>query len=582
MEVLMPYKPGHWLVAALVASAPLLSQEIPILERTLPNGMRVLLVERHDQPTIAAGWVARVGSANERPGITGIAHLFEHMMFKGTTTIGTKDARRDAELNVAQDKVQAEIRKEISILREKQRRGEIKDLNDPKVRSERHQTLLADYDKLVAEQRSLVVKDEMDKIYTQAGARGLNAGTSNDFTVYMNEVPANKLELWTWIESDRLAAHVFREFYSERNVVLEERRQSLEATPTGRFEEAFNAMVWMASPYHWQVVGWPSDISQVTREQAEEHFATYYAPNNITAVLVGDFQPEEAMKLMARYFGRIPANPKGAPEIITMEPPQPAEQRMYAEAETTPSVRITYKAVAGVHRDSPALQVLGGVLNGRSGRLYKELVLNQKVATNAGGYAQGQKLAGTFTLTGTASADRRPEDVEKALLAEAEKIQKDGITDYELQKVKNQSQAAAYARLENNMGVMIQLAISEASGNYRDFLESPKQVALVTREDVQRVARQYLTRENRNVLIYTRKKVEGGAPVDPELAKLPEQLQNVAKAQMAQIGTMDLAKCKETLAQAEAQATQVPEQVKPLVDYLIKKIRERIQKLEAK
>ncbi len=571
---------GLGLMTAILAAAPLAAQTIPIKEHTLPNGLRILMVERHDQPTIAAGWVARVGSANERPGITGMAHLFEHMMFKGTRTIGTKDATKDAELSAAQDKVQVEIRKEMSILREKQRRGEIADMNDPKVRSPRLQQLHEAFDKLVKEQRELIINNELPKIYTENGASGLNAGTSNDFTVYMNEVPANKLELWTWLESDRLADSVFREFYSERNVVLEERRQSLEATPTGRFEEAFNALTWQAHPYQWQVIGWPSDISQVTGEQANEFFATYYAPNNLTAVLVGDFNSDEALKLMERYFGRLKANPKGVPEIITQEPAQPAEQRMVAEAETTPSVRVVYKAVAGVHQDSPALSVLGAVLSGRSGRLAKELVLGQKIATNAAAGVMGQKYAGTFMLTGTAAADKKPEEVEKALYAEVEKIQKGGITDYELQKVKNQSAASAYARLESNMGVMLQLAVSDASGHYRDFLENPKRIQAVTKEDVQRVAKQYLTKENRSVLIYHRKQAEG--PVDAELAKLPEQGQGFAKRFLADLDKMDLAKAKEALAGIEARAAQVPEQMKSTFEYMLTKLRARIQKLEAK
>jgi predicted Zn-dependent peptidase len=157
---------------------------------------------------------------------------------------------------------------------------------------------------------------------------------------------------------------VFREFYSERNVILEERRQTLESRPGGTVNEAFNAMTWMASPYHWEVIGWPSDISQVTREQANEFFATYYAPNNITAILVGDFNADAAFAMAEKYLGRIPKNPKGVPEVITLEPKQPAEQRMVAEVETTPSLQVAFKTVPSVHKDAPALQALAGILGG--------------------------------------------------------------------------------------------------------------------------------------------------------------------------------------------------------------------------
>src|SRR5512138_595335 len=361
----MTLKRGCILAALLAATtagtARVNAQEIPVVERTLPNGMKVLMVARHDQPTISCGWLARVGSANERPGITGLAHLFEHMMFKGTRTIGTKDAARDLELNRLQDEVQAGIREEMSLLRERQRRGEIADMMSPAARTPRLTELLGKFDALVKEQRALVVKDEMDKLYQEQGSTGLNASTSEDRTFYIVGIPSNKLELWMWLESDRLANPVFREFYSERDVILEERRQTLESRPGGTVDEAFNAMTWMAHPYSWEVIGWPSDIAQVTREQANEFFATYYAPNNLTAILVGDLDVEKTWALAQKYFGRVPANPKGVPPVVTLEPPQPAEQRMVAEVEMTPSVEVDYKAVPAVHRDAPALQVLGVV-----------------------------------------------------------------------------------------------------------------------------------------------------------------------------------------------------------------------------
>jgi predicted Zn-dependent peptidase len=442
------------------------------------------------------------------------------MMFKGTKTIGTKDAVRDAQLNEAQDRLQVEIRKEMNILREQQLRGEIADMMDPKARTPRLQKLLGEFDNLVKNQRELIVKDEMDRIYKEAGGTGLNASTSQDRTFYIIQIPSNKLELWTWVESDRLANPVFREFYSERNVILEERRQTLESRPDGTIGEAFNAMTWMASPYHWQVIGWPSDIAQVTREQAQEVFATYYAPNNITAILVGDFQSDKAIQLMEKYFGRIPANPKGVPEVITLEPVQPAEQRMLAQAETTPSLQVSYKAVPAVHKDAAALQTLAAILSGSgggggrggrdggartSGRLNKSLVLDLKVATSASASARGQKLGGLFTLRVTPAPGKRPEELEPLLYAELAKVAKDGVTDQELDRVKNAYQISAWTRLESNSGMRGALAEAEATGSYKDLLEAPKRLLAVTKEDVQRVAKHYLVKEGRSVLIVTRK-----------------------------------------------------------------------------
>ena len=510
----------------LLWAAPLAAQDIPVVERTLPNGMRLVMVERHEQPTIACGWLARVGSANERPGMTGIAHLFEHMMFKGTKTIGTRDARRDAELNDRQDAVQARIREEMSVLREKQRRGEIADMMDPAARTPRLQEALAEFDRLVKEQRELIVKDEMDRIYTQAGGTGLNASTSEDRTFYIVSLPSNKLELWFWLESDRLANPVFREFYSERDVILEERRQTLESRPGGVVGEAFNAMTWMASPYHWEVIGWPSDISQVTREQANEFFATYYAPNNITAILVGDFGADAAEALAEKYFGRIPANPKGVPEVITLEPRQPAEQRMVAEVETLPSLEVEFKTVSAVHKDAAALRALAGILGGApmfmgrpggpgamrppSGRLHKALVLEQKVATSASASSRGMKMGGTFAFRVTPTPGKSPGELEPALYAEIDKVVKDGVTEEELQRFKKAALVGLHGRLETNTGIRETLAQSLATGTVQDFKDSLARTQAVTREDVQRVARQYLVKDGRNVLLTSRK--GGGRP----------------------------------------------------------------------
>lgn len=510
----------RWLAAVLVlVSVPLTAQTLPVTERTLPNGMRFLFVEKHNVPTVATGWVAKVGAANERPGITGISHMLEHMMKKGTQVIGTKDPVKDAQLMAEQDRVQAEIRKEVSLLRERQRRGEIEDMNDPKVRTPRLQGLLDEFAKLVAAQREILVKEELPKIYAQEGGAGRNAMTSTDMTAYVVTVPANKLELWCWLESDRLQNLVLREFYTERDVILEERRQVMEATPTGNIEEAYDAMRWTAHPYHWGVIGWKSDIGQVTREQAEEHFKTFYAPHNLTAVLVGDINPDAAWPLIERYFGRIPASTRTVPELITQEPPHVAEQRMIAEADTTPSVRIDYLTVPEVHRDSAALELLTSLLSGRSGRLYKSLVVEKKLATGAGAMASGSKYAGEFTLIANPTPGRKPEEVEAALYSEVERLQNELVAERELQKVKNQVEVSIYTQQESNFGLMLQLCSAEASGSYKDFVQGPDRLRAVTREDIQRVARKYFKKENRSVLILNRK---GGGPTAPDRTQKQE------------------------------------------------------------
>jgi predicted Zn-dependent peptidase len=225
---------GGGLVLVLTTLS-LFAQQVPVIEKTLANGMKLLLVERHDDPAVAGGWVAHVGSSNERPGITGIAHLFEHMMFKGTPTLGTTNYQRDQEIILEQEKVRDQMRAEEVKMRAAWRRGEIDDPARLENQTPRYQELAKQFNALVAEQRQMLVKNEFFKIYTSNGGSGMNAYTSDDMTAYFVNVPANKVELWMWMESERLLRPVFREFYSERDVVFEERRMRTESTPLGKF-----------------------------------------------------------------------------------------------------------------------------------------------------------------------------------------------------------------------------------------------------------------------------------------------------------------------------------------------------------
>ena len=386
----------------------LLAQQVEVEELILENGMKFLLVRRAGDPNVAAGWVAKVGSANERPGITGLSHLFEHMMFKGTHKIGTRDIEEDLETIRRLDGVKSELREEEAKLIERLRLGEIEDLNDPDVRSLRHIQLLAEFDGLLKAQKELLIQNEFDQIYTRGGASGLNATTNQDLTLYFLNVPSNKLELWFWMESDRLKNPVFREFYSERDVVFEERRLRTDSTPTGKFQEQFESMFWTSHPYGWPVVGWPSDLDGLTREEALAYFDLNYSPNNLVACLVGDFDPARVRQLAKSYFGGLKRSPREPDPVRTREVGQPAEKRMIAYAETTPQVGIRYHSVADGHVDEPSLVVLGSLLNGRTGRLYKSLVLEQEIANSAFAGQNGLKWAGYFSLQGTAKPGHTP------------------------------------------------------------------------------------------------------------------------------------------------------------------------------
>ena len=481
------------------------AQPVPVVETNLGNGMKLLLVEHHDEPSVAGGWVAHVGSANERPGITGMAHLFEHMMFKGTTTIGTTDAKHDLEILAAQEKVRDEMRDEESQMRRQIRSGKIDDLLKPENWTPRYRELQKQFQPLVEAERKVLVKNELWKIYLANGASGLNAFTMEDMTAYFCSVPANKLELWMWLESERMYHPVFREFYSERDVVFEERRMRLESTPLGPAMEAFNAMFWEALPYSWNTLGWPSDVSTISKSQADEFFQTFYSPQNLTLILVGDFNTTNAIALTEKYFGRIPRGKNNPPDLVTLEPRQTVEKRMNAEVAANPQVEILWHTVPFGHHDSYALEILAQVLSTQTGRFYKALVAGSGIATGVSAAQNSMKWAGNFDVSGEPAAGRTPAEVENGIYAEIEKIQRLGVPPEELQKVKNNFAAAQYRRLDSNYSILHALIWNEGEGDWREINQSLSKIQAVTGGDVQRVAREYFTRENRAVATFTRK-----------------------------------------------------------------------------
>ena len=568
---------------ALVVALPAAAAEKPqiaVEEHTLANGMRWLLYEQHDSPTVAAFWTARVGSVNERPGITGISHFFEHMMFKGTRTIGTTNIDEDLRLIEEQEKIRDAMRAEMEVMRDRLRRGEIDDLQKPESWTERYRELDKQFDALVQKQRATIVKDQLDQIYTNNGGEALNAFTSEDQTAYFLRLPKNRLELWAWLESDRLLFPVFREFYSERDVVFEERRLSTESTPLGKYDEEFNALFWEASPYKWPVVGWASDIPMYTLAQAKQYFATYYAPNNLTGVLAGDFEAAQVKPLLERYFGRLPRGAAPPPPVVTLEPKQLGEKRFNAEAETSPTVRIWWKTVPALHKDTPALDLLSDILSGRTGRLYKGLVLGRQVANAASASIDDRKYAGIFMAEVTVKDGKEPAAAEAAVYEEIARLQAEDVPAGELQKVKNAYKANAYRRLSSPFFVGFQLVRNDAMGDWRLINTSAERADAVTAADLRRVAQEYLTKENRTVATFLRK--EGAPPEDPEIAKLPPQAQSMARQATRQVAAeTDAAKLQEMVAQLQQMAGQVPPEMRPAFDLVLKRAGERQKALSA-
>jgi len=559
------------------------AQQVAVKEHQLSNGMKVLLLERNDAPSISGGWVARVGSVDERPGITGMAHLFEHMMFKGTPTIGTQDYEKDLEIIAAQEKVRDAMRAEERRMRAMWRRGEITDLQDPDQKTAEWKRLNEEFKKLVEDHRKVIVKNEFDRIYTANGGSRMNAYTSYDHTAYFISVPANKLELFMWMESERLLRPVFREFYAERDVVFEERRMRTESTPLGKFFESFNSLFWESHPYSWPIIGWPSDIPAISKKQADAFYATYYMPQNLTLVLVGDFKTKPALAMAEKYFGRLKKGEGLPPDVVTLEQPQKAEKRFYAEAETNPNVDIYWHTPAFGHKDTYPLSVLSQVLSTRTGRLHKELVLGKKLATDTWAWQGARKYAGEFNMGAEITEGNTPEMAEQEIYRLIEQVKTEPVPATELQKVKNNFAAAEYRRLSSNHPILMQIMRSEGLGNWREINEAGPKIQAVTPADLQRVAKKYFTKENRAVAIYTRKPGTSGGDEDPLLAGLDAQSKAMARKMSSSINAnKNLEELKKQLAGLEAQLEQAGAKAPPVMKVIRAVLRNRIAELDKK
>ncbi len=471
-----------------------LNLEDQVIEYTLNNGLKLLMVERHEVPRVVCHIYFRVGSVCERQGITGISHFHEHMMFKGTKIMGITDFEKDDEINRQIDELMDNIYKE-KYWKKDGNQGNIK-------------TLESKADSLIKFEKQYIVKDDLWETYMKNGGTGLNASTGKEITGYYVTLPSNKVELQMWLESDRMMNPYFREFYSEKEVVREERRLG-ENRPGYLFREQLNATFFAASPYSWGVIGWDVDLQKLTKQDMIDYNRTYYVPNNAVAVYVGDINPDEIIELAKKYFGRVPKGSNPEP-IRTTEPKQYCEKRVFGEAEAPPSVTIMYHIPPEGHPDDAVFEVISGIMNGRTGRLYKKLVKEKGIAINAYGYGRGMMYAGQFSFGGRPKAVEgyTPDELEQAIYEEIELLKNEPVSDYELQKVKNRAEASFIRGLSSTYRLASRLGRNELGLGWRDIQQSLERMKAVTADDVMRVAQTYFVKDNRTVGILVRKKKE--------------------------------------------------------------------------
>ena len=475
------------LVASAATAQDLASFEKRTSMRVLDNGLTVIILERHDAPVFSYATLVNAGSAQEVPGITGLAHMFEHMAFKGSDQIGTKDWKAE----------EAALRKvEEAYAAYQQARGATKP-DAAKVAE-----LEKAWKDAIAEADKYVEDNEFSEVVDRAGGVGMNAFTSSDQTGYFFSLPSNRFELWAYLESERFRKPVFRQFYKERDVVFEERRMRIESSPIGRLMEQFISTAFTAHPYGFPTVGWPSDLQSFSATDAEAFFRKYYVPANMVVTIVGDVKADEAWPVIEKYFGRLPKSP-APPALRTVEPPQIAERTVVVRETAQPFFFEGYHRPAATHPDSAVYDVMSMLLSaGRTSRLYKSLVRDQKIAAAAQGFNgfPGEKYPNLFTLIAVPTPGHTPDEMQTAIRKEIERIKTEDVPAEELASVKTRVKAGLIRQLSGNSGLAMQLASYQTLyGDWRELFREVERIDKVTAADVKRVANETFTEKNRTV-----------------------------------------------------------------------------------
>ena len=464
-----------------------------VLSYTLKNGLRILMVERHLSPTVSFYIRHRVGAVNESDGRTGTAHLLEHMLFKGTKTIGTKNYHEEHKI--------------MKLIADTGRKLDFERMRGEKANKNRIQALSERMEILQKKHKKWFVDNEIDRLYVENGGDNINASTGQDLTTYHVSLPSNKIELWARIEADRMTGPVFREFYSERNVVMEERKQRIESEPEGHLYEQFLAAAYIAHPYRRPILGWPADMKFLSLDYMETFFNRYHAPNNTIIAVVGDIVPANTLEIIKKYFGAIPSRHLD-PSPITEEPPQKGERRVYIVSDANPQMIIGYHKPAMPDYDDYVFDVIECILSkGRTSRFYKVLVEEKTFAesVHAVNGLPGAKYNNLFAIFAKPRHPHTSAELESAIYDEIEILKTKTVPEKELQKVKNQIKADFIRNLNSNSGLANLLSYFEAvTGSYEYITDHIKVIERVTSDDIMRVAKKYLTPDNRTVakLVY--------------------------------------------------------------------------------
>ena len=488
-------------ICSLALAQDVASFEKRVTVKKLPNGLTLVICERPEAPVFSFFTLVDAGSAQDPMLATGLAHMFEHMAFKGTDKIGTTDYAAE---KAALEKVETAY---------------------AAYRAERDKSVGQDEAKLkqlekawkdaITEADKYVKPNEFGKIVEQNGGEDMNAFTNLDETAYHYSFPENRLELWAYLESERFLHPVMREFYKERNVVIEERRMRTDSNPFGRLLEQFTEAAFTAHPYHRPTVGWMSDLNHFSASDAQNFFDEYYVPSNMVIAVAGDLKAAQAMPILEKYFGRLPTRPR-PDEATTTEPPQNSERRVSLPETSQPIYIEGYHRPDYRSKDDAVFDAISDLMSeGRTSRLYRALVRDKKIASFSEGFTgyPGVKYPHLFAFLAVPLPGHKPEGMGAAIHAEIDRVKKEDITDDELKMIKTRAKASLIRGLADNEGLATQLATYQARyGDWRELFRSVDRIDQVTKADIRRVANQVFVDTNRTVGYIENSGGGGGSP----------------------------------------------------------------------
>ena len=464
------------------------SLEKQVQEFTLANGLKFIVVERHQAPVFSFMTMVDAGSSNDQIGTTGLAHMMEHMAFKGTPRIGTKDYAKEKPLLDSEETAW-------NHLLDEQRRGARADTTKLK-------SLRGAFQSAQEAAYTQVVSNEFSKWVEQAGGQNMNAFTSDDVTAYFYSMPSNRLELWSLLEGSRMAHPVFREFYKERDVVYEERRMNYESSPIGRLILEFTNTAFTAHPYGFGGIGFPSDLKTFSRTQGEEYFNRHYVAKNMVVSIVGDATAADVRRYANQYFADLSNAPK-PPPVDTVEPEQHAERRVTLEDPGQPLVMIGWHVPAVSDPHYPMYEALADLLAGGDySRLVKTLVKEKKIATriDAGPGFPGQKYPSLFVLFVVPAAGQDPVKVEQEVYAALDGIRAKPFTAEELAGYKVRVKAQKISSVESNSDLASSLVTAQTlNGDWREFFREQERVQALTPDAVMDAMNSAFVKSNRTV-----------------------------------------------------------------------------------